>query len=74
MDSTRLINMLVDKNLVSSMSEARRLIVQGAIKVDGEVTTDLDREVSFWENTISVGKHVYGLHIGYILDKGEDEC
>jgi tyrosyl-tRNA synthetase len=34
--------MLVDVLGVGSTSEARRLISQGAVKVDGEVVNDLD--------------------------------
>lgn len=41
-ESMNIIDLLVSANLVSSKSEARRLLDQGAIKVDNEVISDQD--------------------------------
>src|SRR5262245_61164083 len=41
-DPVHLPKVLADTGLAASTSEARRLIGQGAVKVDGEVVTDLD--------------------------------
>src|SRR5436190_9431021 len=41
-DPVHLPKVLVDHGLAASTSEARRLIEQGAVKIDGEVVNDLD--------------------------------
>ena len=41
-DPVHLPALLVDTGLVPSRSEARRLIEQGGLKVDGDVLTELD--------------------------------
>jgi tyrosyl-tRNA synthetase len=45
-DKTPLINYLVENGLAKSMSEARRLIKEGAIYIDGKRVTDVRSEVN----------------------------
>lgn len=53
----RLDDLIVRCALVTSKSEARRLIEQGAVSVDGEKVTDYDRTVNIEDETIlQVGK------------------
>jgi len=53
----RLPDVLKDAGLVSSTSEARRLISQGAVKVNEEKVTDINKELSTGETyTLQVGK------------------
>jgi tyrosyl-tRNA synthetase len=50
-------DVLKDAGLVSSTSEARRLISQGAVKVNEEKVTDINKELSTGETyTLQVGK------------------
>jgi tyrosyl-tRNA synthetase len=55
-----LINLLVDARLAASKSEARRLIEQGGVKVDGEAVTDLEFVVKAdSESLIQKGKRQF---------------
>jgi tyrosyl-tRNA synthetase len=49
---------LVDGGLASSRSEARRLITQGAVSIDGEKATDVNRVVGAG-SIIRAGKRRY---------------
>jgi len=50
---------LVENNLAKSRSEAKRLIEQGGVYVDGERITDIDWEVKRKGSIIKVGKRQY---------------
>ncbi len=54
-----LIDVLVDAGLAPSKSEARRLIEQGGISVDGEKITDVKYTLENEETTIQKGKKVF---------------
>lgn len=57
--SIKLARLIVKTGLVSSSSEARRLIIQGGIEVDGEKETNPDKLVSFephQQRRLKVGK------------------
>jgi len=56
--SGKLIDMLFENNLVTSRSEARRLIVQGAVYVDGKKVSDV-YEVVPRDSIVKVGKRRY---------------
>ena len=56
--SGKLIDMLFENNLVTSRSEARRLIVQGAVYVDGRKVSDV-YEVVPRDSIVKVGKRRY---------------
>jgi len=56
--SGKLIDMLFENNLVTSRSEARRLIVQGAVYVDGRKVSDV-YEVVPRDSVVKVGKRRY---------------
>ena len=47
---------LKDAGLVSSTSEARRLIQQGGVEVDGQKVTDLAETVATGAHTVKLGK------------------
>jgi tyrosyl-tRNA synthetase len=47
---------LKDAGLVSSTSEARRLIQQGGVEVDGEKVTDLAETIALGAHTVKLGK------------------
>ena len=49
-------NLLKDSNLVSSTSEAFRMIKQGAVKIDGEKLTDKDLTPDEGTLVFQVGK------------------
>jgi len=51
-----LVRALVDAGLAASMSEARRLIAQGAVKVDLERITDSKAELTVGTHSVQVGK------------------
>ena len=46
--------MLIEVKLASSKSEARRLIEQGGIKIDGEVVENVGKEVEITKEGILV--------------------
>lgn len=53
----RLVDLMASEGLASSKSEARRLIQQGAVSIDGEKVTDVDFEVSIQSPAVlKVGK------------------
>jgi tyrosyl-tRNA synthetase len=56
--SGELLQMIVEKGLAKSRSEAKRLIAQGAVDVDGEQTTDAHKIVPK-DSVIKVGKRGY---------------
>jgi tyrosyl-tRNA synthetase len=47
---------LVDAQLVASMNEGRRLVTQGAVKVNGERVSDLKAELPLGTHLVQVGK------------------
>ena len=51
-----LVRALLDAQLVASTSEARRLITQGAVKVDGERVIDPKAELTPGTHLVQVGK------------------
>lgn len=52
-----IVKLLADAGLVKSNSEARRLIAQGAVTIDGEKITDIDTELQIKDSMIiQVGK------------------
>ena len=53
---TKITNLLKDSNLVSSTSEAIRMIKQEAVKMDGEKITNKDLEPSLGTSIYQVGK------------------
>ena len=55
----KIANLLKDSNLVSSTSEAFRMIQQGAAKIDGEKITDKDLEPSIGTSVYQVGKRKF---------------
>ncbi|MBA7715623.1 hypothetical protein ES703_124676 [subsurface metagenome] len=56
--SGELLQMILEKGLARSRSEARRLITQGAVDVDGEKVTDAHMVVPK-DSIIKVGKRDY---------------
>ena len=61
MEEKSLVSVLQEKKLVVSASQARRLVMQGAIKVDGEMTVDLNHIITPHNKTLSVGKRTIEL-------------
>lgn len=58
-DGTWIVEILTDSKTVSSSSEARRLIKQGAVKIDGEQIRDINYNVMFDDKSelvLKVGK------------------
>ena len=51
-----LVRALLDAQLVASTSEARRLIAQGAVKVEGERVSDPKGELALGTHLVQVGK------------------
>lgn len=51
-----LVDLLVKSNLASSKSEARRLIIQGGIKVNNEKMTNPDEVITINDTVVSKGK------------------
>ena len=56
---TKITNLLKDSNLVSSTSEAIRMIKQGAAKMDGEKITNKDLEPKVGTSVFQVGKRKF---------------
>ncbi|MDC0238755.1 tyrosine--tRNA ligase [Candidatus Thioglobus sp.] len=56
---TKITNLLKDSNLVSSTSEAIRMIKQGAAKIDGEKVTNKDLEPTVGTSIYQVGKRKF---------------
>lgn len=55
-----IVGVLVDAKLVTSRSEARRMVTQGAVKLDGEKVTDANAEIEFQEGVVlQVGKRKF---------------
>jgi tyrosyl-tRNA synthetase len=57
-----LVNLLVETNLASSKAEARRLIEQGGVRVEGERVSQQDAEIELTNNNsflIQVGKRKF---------------
>ncbi len=52
----KIVDLLVEVKLASSKSEARRLIEQGGVKVDGEVIKDINKEIKITKDGILVQK------------------
>jgi tyrosyl-tRNA synthetase len=48
----QIVDLLLELNLVSSKSEARRLIEQGGVKIDGEVFKDINKVLKLKDNMI----------------------
>ena len=61
MEEKSLVSLLKEKKIVVSTSQARRLVMQGAIKVDGEMTVDLNHVITPHNKTLSVGKRIVEL-------------
>ncbi|HWG97611.1 MAG TPA: tyrosine--tRNA ligase [Nitrospira sp.] len=62
--SIKLARLIVKTGLISSSSEARRLIIQGGIEVDGEKETNPDKLVSFephQQRRLKVGKKKFAV-------------
>ena len=62
--SIKLIKLIAQTGLVSSNAEARRLIIQGGVEVDGEKASDPDRLIAFDLNQIrrlKVGKRKFAI-------------
>jgi tyrosyl-tRNA synthetase len=55
--SPKLVELLVISNLVKSKNEARRLIEQGGVKVDGQTVSDVNALAS--EGILQVGKRTF---------------
>lgn len=59
-NSAKLIDVLSDSKLTSSKGEARRLIEQGAVKVNGKIVKEWDREMEFEDGmVIQAGKRKF---------------
>ena len=58
-NGTKIANLLKDSNLVSSTSEAFRMIKQGAVKMDGEKITNKDLEPTKGTSVYQVGKRKF---------------
>ena len=58
-NGTKIANLLKDSNLVSSTSEAFRMIKQGAAKIDGEKITNKDLEPTVGTSVYQVGKRKF---------------
>jgi tyrosyl-tRNA synthetase len=54
-----LVQMLVEKDLVKSKSEARRLIRQGAVEINGEPVRDINYTLPTGKHNIRVGKKIF---------------
>jgi len=52
--SWKLIDLLVEVKLAASKGEAKRLIEQGGIKIDGEMVKDINKEIEIIEKGILI--------------------
>jgi tyrosyl-tRNA synthetase len=62
--SIKLARLIAKTGLVSSSSEARRLIIQGGVEVDGTKESDPDRLVGFERNQqrrLKIGKRKFAI-------------
>ncbi|KAF2958881.1 tyrosine--tRNA ligase [Thermotoga sp. Ku-13t] len=60
MDQCELVELLVKLNVVSSRGEAKRLIQQGGVKIDGEKVTDIHAKITLdRERILRVGKRQF---------------
>ena len=57
--SKKLLDILVETNLASSNSEARRVIEQGGVKIDNEVIKDVNFNFTSGEHLIQKGKRFF---------------
>lgn len=57
--SKNIIDVLVETHLASSKSEAKRLIDQKGIRVNGEIVTSMNYELSTNNSIISVGSRKF---------------
>jgi len=53
----KLVELLVSSNLVKSKNEARRLIEQGGVKMEGQTVSDVNAMAS--EGLLQVGKRAF---------------
>jgi len=53
-ESMNIVDLLVEVKLANSKSEARRLIEQGGVRVDGDVVSDVDQEVEISKKGVLV--------------------
>ncbi len=58
MEEVNIVDLITDAHLVVSKSQARRLVIQGAIKVDEEMIVDINHIVRPGAKTLTVGKRV----------------
>lgn len=59
-NSINIVDLIVDVNFAPSKSEARRLVKQGGVSIDGKKITDFNEEVSLsGENVLKVGKRKF---------------
>jgi tyrosyl-tRNA synthetase len=57
---THVVDLLVDAHLAHSKSQARRLIQQGGVRLDGEPVDDIGQTISAGgERVLQVGKHKF---------------
>ena len=55
-----LVNIIADSGLLNSKSEARRMIKQSAVKIDGETVTDIQHKITTSDSFIlKVGKRKF---------------
>lgn len=57
--SYKIVDILVQANLASSKGEARRLIEQGGVKINGEKISNINHEVGLEEILVQVGKRKF---------------
>ncbi|MDZ7763337.1 MAG: tyrosine--tRNA ligase [Melioribacteraceae bacterium] len=59
-NSINIVDLIVDVNFAPSKSEARRLVKQGGVSIDGKKISDFNEEVSLsGENVLKVGKRKF---------------
>lgn len=54
MSNCKIVYLLVETKLANSKSEARRLIEQGGVKVDGEVVKDINKEINILKEGVII--------------------